>query len=651
MRFWQNGALVNIDPGDVGAYDGGEDYVPGDLVSSGGVYYYCIANASGDAPPDTDFWYALPGTIYEIPSPFTVAAGTSSFKWVQSGRVITLTSRFFPTHDLVYQALTRWVLVELETKPKVLPPDNLAIAPLAGTRTFGYIVTAAAPGSYEESEPSAQAIDLAIDEPTEDAPHVLTWDAVLTPPTTGDPSPEYYVYCDPYANGTYGFIGVATGAATFNNPGIVPDFTRTPPQVNPMFATAEEYPDVCAYHKQRRFLANTIATPDAIHGSRIGFPDNYGISSPLQDDDAISARIAGNNDHAIQWMVALKDLLIMTDGGEWRLVTPAGVLTPSTIGFDQETYVGISHTVPPVAIGNSIVYVQARGSVVRDLTFDQQVEGLGGRDLTVFASHLFGRGAKQVVSMAYAQAPESIVWAVRADGTLLGLTYVREQEVYGWHRHDTVNGGWEQVAVVPGAEEDEVYLVARRTIAGATVRYLEKLESRDIQDLNVDGFFVDCGLSYSGAPVSNVSGLDHLEGQTVAMCGDGEDLGTAVVVSGGVALGGSYSNVHVGLPITADLETVDLDVQGSAIRDKKKRVQAVTVLLDASSRAFSIGENVNDLVAYRGPSYDGTDAEYTGMVETNVPAKFSDRGRVFIRQSAPLPITVLGVIPHVEVGG
>lgn len=648
MRFWQSGAQVEIDPGSVLAYNGATAYIPGDVVSSGGVYYYCIADTTGNAPPNATYWYAFPGLIYEIPSPFTVAIGPNALKWVQSGKVITLTSRFYQPHDLVFQSLTRWVLIPLDTDPGVPAPVGLALAPIAGGLNFQYVVTAARPGSYEESLISNIAADAAIAAPTDVAPHALTWTIVTV---DGVNAPEYYVYCDPYNNGTFGFIGTATGAAAFNNPGITPDFSRTPPQSRILFTAPEQYPDVCAYHKQRRFLAHTTEVPDGVYASRIGFLNNFGVSSPLQDDDAVTFRIAGNNDHAVRWMVALKDLLLMTDGGEWRFYAPDGRITPSSIAVDQETYVGISQTVRPVPIGNSVVYVQARNTIVRDLRFDQDVEGLAGRDLTVFSDHLFGKAGKAIRSMAYAQVPESIVWICRVDGTLLGLTYIREQEVYGWHRHDTTNGAFEQVAVIPGEEQDEVYLIVARSIGGSTVRYLERLESREIQNLATDGFFVDCGLSYSGAAVGSVGGLSHLEGQTVAAVGDGQYLGTFVVSGGGISFGQLYSNIHVGLPITADLETVDLDVAGSDVRGRKKRVQSVQLVIDASSRAFQVGESLSQLTTYRAPTYDGTDAEFTGLVEMNILSRFGDAGRIIVRQTAPLPVTILGVIPSIEVGG
>ena len=643
IRFYLQGALITLSG--VSAYNGATQYEIGDIVSSGGVNYYCRKKppAPGTAPPNATYWYAMPSDILEVPHPFNAPF---QVHYVQSGRVITFTHPNHAPHDLVFSSLTRWAMVPLVTTPQVTPPQNLVLTVAAGARKFGYVVTAAAPNSYEESEASSQVINAAAAAPTDAAPHVLTWDPVLVPLLTGDACPEYYVYCDPYGNGTYGFIGTATGAASFRNPGLTPDFSITPALPQDKFSTPGEYPSTCAYHQQRRYFGNTQNDPDAIFGSRVGFPDNFGISSPLQDDDAITFRIAGNNHHAVRRLVALKNLLVMTAGGEWRMVGAGGVITPNSIELDQETYVGISKDVAPAVVGNSIIYVQARESKVHDLNFDQDVEGLAGRDLTVFASHLFD--GYTMTSLDYALSPDSIVWVTRSDGTLLGLTYIREQDVWGWHRHQTSGGAFENVCVVPEPGEDGVYVIVQRHGR----RYIERLATRSILNFNQQAFFVDSGLSYSGAPVSSVGGLSHLEGDEVDAVGDGQYLGRFTVAGGAVNLGASYSDIHVGLPITADIETLDLDNPGSgSLRSAQKRTQAVNILIDSSSRGFQAGPTVDRLKRYNPSQYDSSTASFSGQIEMSIDANWRKPGRIYIRQDQALPLTVLGIIPLVEIGG
>jgi hypothetical protein len=645
LRFFKNGAAVNV--AGVPAWNGATPYVPGDVVSNGGVNYWAKQGSLNQAPPNATYWAPLTGTLLEIP---TVFGSTDLPYWSQSGRTITLTHELHPPQELTYQSVAHWSLTAVNTAPTGAPPTGLVLTPGgAGARRFAYVVTVALASSYEESIASGVVVNLGCAQPTEAAPNVLTWTPVVG-------AVEYYVYCDPYGNGTFGFLGTATGAASFNDVGFVPDFTITPPLPRVLFASAGNYPKVSTTYKQRRFFGYTINHPDGIDASRVGFPSNFAISSPLQDDDALAFTIAGGQHNPVRHLVGLKPLIVLTDAGEWSVVGENGVLAPNTIIADQQTFVGCA-PIRPVVVGNSIIYVQARGSILRDLQFDIAVEGLAGRDLTVFSSHLVD--GHTIRALTFAQAPHSIVWAVREDGVLLGLTYLREQEVWGWHRHDTDGFFWDACAVAE-ATGDMVYCIVRRTINGATVRYLEKLEKREIGVFDVDCFFVDAGLSYSGPPVGNVAGLDHLEAKRVAVVGDGAVIsdgvtGTAYVVTGGTlvpALPATYANIHVGLPIlVVEIETLDLDVQGANVRDKQKRLGGLDVLIDQSSRSFKAGPDENHLIPYAPPLYEPASDTFTGQVELNLTSAFNRYGRVLIRQTDPLPLTILGVIPHVELGG
>lgn len=586
-----------------------------------------------------------PGNALEIETDFD---DPGLFNWHQSGRVITLTHKNQVAAELTFNGVDDWDYVEVSTAPIVPVPQTPTLANTVGLRTFAYVVTAAAPGTYEESEPSAIVVDASALEPTDDAPHTIGWTAVTVDSIN---APEYYVYCDPFGNGTFGFVGTAGGGATsFKYNGAAPDFAQTPPIPRVLFEDEGEQPHVSATYEQRRYFANTINIPDAVYGSRVGFPSNFGISSPLQDDDAITLRIAGNNHNPVRHMVALQaGLIAMTASGEWVIKGPGeSPIIPNGIEAKQATYIGVADLVRPVVVGNGVLYVQARGSKVAEVKFDQAVEGLGGRDLTVFSAHLFD--GYQIDDMDFALAPDSIIWCCRSDGTLLGLTYVPEQDVWGWHRHDT-DGEFERVCVVPGDGADDVYFVVARNLGGSVVRNIEKLERQAIVDFDVDAFHVDCGLSYSGVPADNISGLEHLNGEEVDVAGDGTYVGRFTVSGGAIDLPAEYSNVHVGLPFVGDLETVSLDVAGSSVRDRVKIVKAVDLIIDSSSRVFTAGRNSASLKAYVAPSHDGAAKAFSGKCELSINGTFDNDGRVLIRQATPLPLTVLAIIPLVEVGG
>lgn len=655
LRPYVGGARLLVDGGSVPAYSGVANYVIGDLVISGGIIYYSLADQVGVAPPGVS-WHAFDGINYELPSPF----GVDIPHWNQSGRTITLTHKNKAPYELINGgALTVWILRKITTATPTPAPAGLGVvAGTAGTTNVGYVVTAAAADTFEESIASGQVINPETI-PTPAAPDALTWTAVPG-------AAEYYVYCDVGGNGIYGYIGTAQ-TNLFNAIGTVPDYTITPPVARVLFNAAGDFPDRSGSFQQRRLFGFTNNVPDGVFGSRIGFPSNFGISQPLQDDDAITFRIAGNNHNPIKHLLALKNLIAATGAGAW-IITGGGPnlpLTPSQLEADQHTYTGFGDVVP-VIVGNSIIYVQARGSVLFDLQFDQQVEGLGGRDLCIFSDHLFKGHA--IDEIDYAETPDSVIWCCREDGILLGLTYIREQEVWGWHRHDSGAAcRFEHVCVVPEVDGDTVYFITRRTIDGGFHRSIEKLEKRLIVNFNTDAFFVDAGLSYHGIPQNNVAGLGHLEGQVVAVVGDGQVLydgnpagltaGRFTVTGGTFPLNfsASYSDIHVGLPITAEVETLDLDVQGSNLRDKKKRVGSLTVLLEKGARSFLVGPDAaSAVIPVTLESFEGQLARYTpftGPVEVNLTSAFNDNGRVFIRHTLALPLTILGLLPNVELGG
>jgi len=654
LRFYLNGARIVVSG--VAAYNGGTAYVPGDLVLSGGTNYYCLANTTGNAPPNAAFWYALTGNIYEIPHPFL----SHQFNWIQASNVLTLTHQDVAPQELIYGGNTNWVLRPITTTPSIGAPT--AFGWVAGTpvptdpalaRTFAYRVSAAANLTYEESEACTAVTIAGAGAPSVALPNALSW----TPPTGG--AAEYYIYCDPYGNGTFGFIGTATGQATFNDTGFVPDFAVTPVIPRVLFNSANNYPGVAAYYQQRRLFASSANEPDTIWASRVGFHSNFGISSPLQDDDALTFRIVGNRQQVVRWLLGLKSLVVLGSNGEWTVGQPETPLVPQGLSANQQLYVGATDKRPSV-IGASVIYLQIRGSVFREAKFQAQIEGLAGTDLTLFSSHLFD--GYTFFRYDYQQTPLTVLWCVRSDGTLLGLTYIPEQDVWGWHRHDSTNGSFEDVCVVPEGTEDVPYVLMKRTIGGATVRYIEKLESRQIVTWDTDVFFVDAGLSYSGAAATVFTGLDHLNGQVVAVVADGSvvfngDSASAsaafyTVAGGRITIPTAATNVHIGLPIRyPEIELLDLDTQGTAIRDKRKRVGSLAVLLEASSRSFLAGPDEQHLRQMRVETFEPTEDAHTGQVTLNMTSAFNDYGRVLIRQTDPLPLTILGVIPSLELGG
>jgi len=366
------------------------------------------------------------------------------------------------------------------------------------------------------------------------------------------------------------------------------------------------------------------------------------------NDDPLTFQLATNQVNRIRHLVSLKNLLVLTSGAEFQVTGGDGPLTPSSVLVKTEGYRGAS-PVEPLVIGETVLFVQEKGERVRDFAYRYESDAWTGADLTLAARHLFER--KRITSWDYAQNPFGLVWVVREDGALLSLTYLREHGVTAWARHDTAHGFFESVAVVPEEGEDGVYFAVRREIGGRTVRLIERLSPR-LFDTPEEAFFVDCGTTWSGAPVTKLTGLDHLEGMEVALLADGDSHPRRTVVDGSVTLGHPASRVHAGLPLTADLAALPLTLNGEGL-GRVKKVTKVTVRVEAS-RGLLAGPAFDELTELKQRSSEPWGAPITpmtGEVELLTTGGWSPTGAICLRQAEPLPLIVQALIPEVTQGG
>lgn len=303
----------------------------------------------------------------------------------------------------------------------------------------------------------------------------------------------YNIYRE--SNGVFGYIGQSKfntnmTLARFVDLGTTPDIADSPPIEKAVFNGVGEYPSTVAFYQQRLGFANSTNRPETVWLSRIGSYYNFSISSPTQSDDSIEFTLAGNRIQEVQNLVSVEKLLILASGGEFSSEGGVGgSITPTDINIKQYSYNG-AKKLRPVIIGSNVVFVQNRGASVRDLGFEWQSDGYNGSDVSIFSRHLFE--GFEIVDIAYQQAPNSIIWLLRNDGVLVGLTYIREHQIWGWHRHDT-DGFIESICCIPEGDEDFLYATIKR---GSDIR-LERLNTRFYKN-PVDGVFMDSAMSYDG---------------------------------------------------------------------------------------------------------------------------------------------------------
>lgn len=406
------------------------------------------------------------------------------------------------------------------------------------------------------------------------------------------------------------------------------------------------YPSATGFYEDRLVFAGSKGFPQTFWTSKTGDYYNFGTSIPSADDDGITATLNGGQMNGIKAIIAFGEMLLLTAGGEFKVSGGGKAITGSNVLSQPQEYRGVSD-VNPVTIGSRIIYVQHQGNIIRDLAYSYDVDKYTGDDLNLLASHLF-EGHK-IISMTYQQIPNSIVWCVRDDGLLLGLTYIKEQDIYAWHQHTTAGGKFVSVCNIGGSTEDKLYAVIER----GGQYYVEIMESRDKSTNVEDQFFVDSGITYEGEPTDEISGLEHLEGYTVAILADGNVLPQQTVENGKVLLGNKYKKVHVGLPIDAEIKTLPIDftAQDGTYLSRKKRIATVTLLLkDSRGGLFGMKENELDEFKWRSnEAYGEPISLQTGKFKVTIKsATYDETQQIIIKQPDPLPMTVLSLIPEIE---
>lgn len=406
------------------------------------------------------------------------------------------------------------------------------------------------------------------------------------------------------------------------------------------------YPSATGFYEDRLVFAGSKGFPQTFWTSKTGDYYEFGTSIPSADDDGITATLNGGQMNGIKAIIAFGEMLLLTAGGEFKVSGGGKAITGSNVLSQPQEYRGVSD-VNPVTIGSRIIYVQHQGNIIRDLAYSYDVDKYTGDDLNLLASHLF-EGHK-IISMTYQQIPNSIVWCVRDDGLLLGLTYIKEQDIYAWHQHTTAGGKFVSVCNIGGATEDKLYAVIER----GGQYYVEIMESRDKSTNVEDQFFVDSGITYEGEPTDEISGLEHLEGYTVAILADGNVLPQQTVENGKVLLGNKYKKVHVGLPIDAEIKTLPIDftAQDGTYLSRKKRIATVTLLLkDSRGGLFGMKENeLNEFKWRSNEAYGEPISLQTGKFKVTIKsATYDETQQIIIKQPDPLPMTVLSLIPEIE---
>ena len=408
--------------------------------------------------------------------------------------------------------------------------------------------------------------------------------------------------------------------------------------------TTGNYPSVVYFFEQRLYYAATPNKPQTIWASRIGLFDEFTMKDSggeVLADHAFEYTVSSDDVNGIKWLKAVDVLAAGTSGSEYKISSSSlnEALTPSNVRITRQTPYG-SAPVRPVQVGSTILFAQRSRTRIRAFEFVFTENQYSATDVTMMAEHILNG---QVKEMDVQTAPDTFVWCVTDDGKLVGLTYEKQQKVLAWHQHD-LSGIVESIAVIPHGDADQVWMVVRRTINGATVKYVEMIDDASfIPSAPEDSFYVDSGLTYTGAPTAVISGASHLIGQEVDVLVDGWVHPRVTVSAGGtVTLQSAGSKIHLGLPIVARFEGLPVVSQDTVTAGAIKRIIDVTVSL-FNSLGFSIGVKNGRLdKAYMGPTdVMGKAAPlFTGNLRMGLSSSPESEQAVVIEQPFPLPLCV-----------
>lgn len=591
------------------------------------------------------------GTPVEVASPYAEEHLTG-IRYAQKGDVMYLVHPNYAPYKLERTGHTSWAIAAVSFTSSISAPTGASAAwsgQADGAFTQNYVVTAVNAAGEESVASAAASVNDAYSsgEWVVGDKITVSWSAV-----TG--AEEYNVYKE--TNGYYGFIGVSS-TTSYLDTNFKGDTSDTPPVANNPFDSGNN-PSAVSFHQQRLWFAGPNNNPATFYASQTAAFENFNKSRPTKNDDSLEFTLASGQVNQIKWLAPFGDLLVGTAGAEFKVSSGSdGAITPVSVDARPQSFNG-SKDLPPIIIGNSVIHVQRQGSTIRDLFYSLEKDGYAGNNLSVLAAHLFD--GHDIVSWAYQQEPDSVVWAVRDDGILLGLTFLKEHEIWGWHRHET-DGKFKAVSTIGGANEDRLYAVVERNVGGVDKCYVEKLAPKwHAADGIENAFYVDSGLTYEGDPVVTITGLGHLEGKNVVALADGSPVAELTVSSGSITLPSAASKAHVGLPYTGVLAPLpfEADLQIGTSQGLPKSFGQIYLRLyetvggsaGASGPVESVDEVVLDSILFT-PAYYGQPVQpFTGVKTVTSPGGFDAELAVYVVQDQPLPFNILSIIAEVDLG-
>lgn len=540
---------------------------------------------------------------------------------------------------------------DLVTGPAVASTTGLVERVDLGTdRSNSYVVTAVS--STDAESPQSSVVSVTNNLFARGAYNTVSWNAVSG-------AARFRVYKRPAGVSFFGLVGevAANGSSSysFKDERITPDTSRTPPLFDSTLNSGPGYyPRAVSHFEGRRTYAGPNSAPQDVWLVAADSESDMTYRLPLIASDRIHRTLKSATLAVVRHLIPFGNLLVLTDSTEFRVSPTEGeVLTPYSFLARPQSHIGCSPA-QPVLANNTLLFADLGGHV-REMGWSTPAGGYVTSDLSERSAHRFD--LYSVVQFALSRSPYPITWAVSSSGLLLGCTYAAEQELVAWHAHDT-DGSVETVCAIVEGGESRVYVGVRRTINGATKRYVERMGTmRPVSRVNSSCLDSSLLLSTTSA-VTTVTGLSHLEGKTVYVLANGAVQEPRVVSGGQITLstplGSGTNTVRIGLPLVREIQSVPATFSIEAFGGgRTKGVNRVWFRV-ADAGQFKAGPTLQavDLTpANEIPANTiASSTLYSGVVGITVPSTWSEDGQAYLRMTDPLPITVTSYCVEVALG-
>lgn len=407
-----------------------------------------------------------------------------------------------------------------------------------------------------------------------------------------------------------------------------------------MWSDLQGYPAAVTFHEQSSIWGGSPGAPQTFVKSVSDSPED--MTPGTLDDDAAVYTIGSGEIDSIRWLKSVEYLIAGTEGNEIAITgNNDEALTPTSVRIKPRTPHG-SNVIDAVRVSDAVVFCQRTGKRVRALSYQVQTDKYTAKDLGMLADHILETHG--LADMAYQQERHSILWGVRDDGELIGITYLPDEEVIAWHRHPSPNNAaFQSVATVPSPtfDRDDVWVTVVRTMDGGERQFVEYLEPSN------DG--LDSALTFTDA--ATTFRLQHLRNQVVSCVSNGVVYTKTVDNDGLITFSTPVSNLRVGLRFTGRIRTMKPETQlpgGGTTQGLPRRWAEVRVRVKDTVGLTIAG----DQMPYRKQNdpMDTAVSAFSGDHIVDTATSFDDDGRLLIEQTTPLPWAVTGIFGKVEYG-